>query len=198
MSGFCFWKRSKTCWSCGLPCPFDWARTLSVTVACVFALVTLTPTTSKREAAAITAAPSLVHLRRGDDVFPFTGTYLLELLGFESVRSWLCRHRRRLRLRATKCAVAADELERVDVLGLGPGVTAPFSREHTRVAAGLENVDQFRGANSRVRSRIVELPELRVGVCDLRDERQPRARVLAAEAHEARTRLVERSIRSVD
>src|SRR5882672_12795987 len=87
MSGFFFWKMSKTCCSCGFPCPFDWARTLSVTVARVFALVTLTPATSKREAAAITAAASLVHLRRGDDVFPFTGTYLLELRGCSLVRS---------------------------------------------------------------------------------------------------------------
>jgi len=94
--------------------------------------------------------------------------------------------------------VAPDELERVDVLDVGPGASAPFSGEHTRVPAGSEHVDELRGADRRVVSRVVELPELRVRVGDLRDEGEPGLRILAAEAHEACARLVARSIWSVE
>src|SRR6185503_14193128 len=77
MSGFCFWNVSNTDCSCGLPWPFDCARTLSVTVACVCAL-TLTATASARAATAATAVEIIVQ-RRGEDCFPFTGSYLLDV-----------------------------------------------------------------------------------------------------------------------
>src|SRR6266545_2454002 len=107
MSGLSVWNLSKIAWSCGLPCPFDWASTFSVTVARVFA-PTLAPATSAVAATSASATMVIVQ-RRGEDCFPITGTYLLGMW-WGSCRTRSCGNGRGREQAAAELMVATDDL----------------------------------------------------------------------------------------
>ena len=77
IEGFSCMNLSKIAWSCGLPCPFDWARSLIVTVvALVDADVTETPTADAATAVTARATASIPRLPRMF-LLPVTRAYLL-------------------------------------------------------------------------------------------------------------------------
>src|SRR5436190_18557287 len=94
--------------------------------------------------------------------------------------------------------MSPHEIECVDLVGVDPGAAPPLAADEAAVSRFVKHREQLPRPHGRVGIRVVQLPELCMGVDDVRYERKPGLRLLAAETEEASPCLADRGQRGVD